>query len=109
MAPASEAFTEKSSTPLTRFALILCLNAHYFASLHFRKATEKAGAHFFASEIGLLPLGKETKSPCSCDRLRAVGDFEFAEDVRNMMLNCVGCNRQCFRNVLVGGAACKQV
>src|SRR5258708_18804070 len=51
---------------------------------------------------------KEAKSPRSGDRLGAIGDFEFAEDITDMMLNGAGCDHQGVRNLLVRGTTREQ-
>jgi hypothetical protein len=73
------------------------------------KVERRRWGMFFASREGLFLMGKEAKSPSACYCLGVIGDFEFAEDITDMMLNCAGCDHQCFRNLLVRGTACEQV
>ena len=107
--PAPEAFTERCSTPHVRFALLSFSLHIHFALLRFHHATGKAGEPSFTGKIGLFPRGKETKRPCSCDRLGAIGGIELAEEMGDMMFDRARNNHQGVRNLLVRGAACEQV
>lgn len=51
---------------------------------------------------------EETKCPRARDRLGAIGDFQFAEDITNMMLHGAGCDHQGVRDVLVRGTTREQ-
>lgn len=50
---------------------------------------------------GLFSDGKKAKIPRACNRLGAIGDFEFTKNIADMMLNSIDCDHQCFRNLLV--------